>query len=63
MPFRPIRTVLALEADEVARLEDVLMDGDGEEALAYLREVIGRKLRVAQDDSHRPEFEGGISAF
>ena len=60
MAFRAVRTVLALEAEEVMRLQGVLMDEDGEEALSFLRDVIGEKVSCAQDDTHRPEFEGGI---
>ena len=60
MAFRAVRTVLALEAGEVMRLQGVLMDEAGEEALSFLRDVIGEKVSCAQDDTHRPEFEGGI---
>ena len=60
MAFRAVRTVLALEAGEVMRLQGVLMDEDGEDALSFLRDVIGEKVSCAQDDTHRPEFEGGI---
>ena len=60
MTFKATRTVVSLDAEDIVRLQEVLMDEDGEGALAFLREVIGEKVRCAQDDSHRPEFEGGI---
>ncbi len=60
MAFKATRTVIALEAEEMVRLQEILMDQDPKEAVAFLRDVIGEKVRCAQDDSHRPEFEGGI---
>ena len=60
MAFKAVRTVVALEAEEVMRLQGVLMDEDAGEALVFLRDVVGEKVSCAQDDTHRPEFEGGI---
>ena len=61
MPLKPVRTVIALEPEDVLRLEEILIDADREQSLAYLREVIAPKLRRMQDQSHKPEFEGGIT--
>jgi len=41
-------------------MQQVLMDEDQQEALTFLRDVIGEKIRCAQEESHRPEFEGGV---
>lgn len=60
MAFKATRTVVSLDPQDLVRLQEVLMDEDREAALAFLREVIGEKVRCAQDDSHRPEFEGGV---
>jgi len=60
MSFKAARTVIALEPTELVQLQQILMDDDQPAALAFLREVIGEKIKCAQDDSHRPEFEGGI---
>lgn len=60
MALRAVKTVVTLEPGEVMRLQEVLMDEDREGALVYLREVIEQKIACAQDDTHRPEFEGGI---
>jgi hypothetical protein len=60
MAFRAARTVVALEAEEVMRLQQVLMDEDAGDALTFLRDVVAEKVNCAQDDTHRPEFEGGI---
>ena len=59
MAFRPVNTVITLEGDHLVQLQEVLMDEDREGALAFLRDVIGEKVRCAQAESHRPEFEGG----
>jgi len=60
MAFQATRTVVTLEAQDLVRLQEILIDEDANEAVAFLRDVIGEKVRCAQDDSHRPEFEGGI---
>jgi hypothetical protein len=60
MAFRATRTVVSLEPTEMLQLQEILMDDDKEQALAFLRDVIGEKIRCAQDESHKPEFEGGI---
>jgi hypothetical protein len=60
MAFKATRTVVSLDPEDLLRLQEVLMDEDGEGALGFLREVIGEKVRCAQEDTHRPEFEGGI---
>jgi len=62
MAFKARRTVISLDPPDIMQLQEVLMDEDGSAALAFLNEVIGDKLRCAQDDSHRPDFEGGIRA-
>jgi len=61
VPFRPTRTVIALEPDDLIHLQEILMDADQAQSLAFLREVVARKVRQMQDQSHRPEFEGGIT--
>jgi len=60
MTFKAVKTVVTLEAQEMVRLQEVLMDEDAKGALTFLQDVIGEKILCAQDDSHRPEFEGGI---
>jgi hypothetical protein len=60
MSFRATRTVVSLEPREVLQLQEILMDEDKEQALAFLQGVIGEKIRCAQDQSHKPEFEGGV---
>jgi hypothetical protein len=60
MAFKATRTVVSLDPEDLVRLQEVLMDEDKEAGLAFLREVIGEKVRCAQDQSHKPEFEGGI---
>ncbi|NIM04829.1 MAG: hypothetical protein GTO55_02660 [Armatimonadetes bacterium] len=59
MAFKAIKTVVTLGADDLVRLQEILMDEDKEEAVAFLRDVIGEKVRCAQVETHRPEFEGG----
>ena len=60
MAFRATRTVVSLEPKEMLQLQEILMDDDKEQALSFLRDVIGEKVRCAQEESHKPEFEGGI---
>jgi hypothetical protein len=59
MAFRPVKTVVSLEGDDVLQLQEILMDEDREAALTFLREVVGEKVRCAQAETHRTEFEGG----
>jgi hypothetical protein len=59
MAFKAVKTVVALEPQELLALQQILMDEDREEALAFLRDVIGGKLTCAQAETHRPAFEGG----
>ncbi len=59
MALRPVNTVITLAGDDIVQLQEVLIDEDPDGALAFLRDVIGEKLRCAQTESHRPEFEGG----
>lgn len=60
MAFKARTTVVTLEAERVMALQQILMDEDETGALEFLRDVIGEKIQCAQDDSHRPEFEGGV---
>ena len=60
MAFKATKTAISLEAEDLIRLQGILMDDDKEEALAFLRDVVGEKIGCAQDDTHRPDFEGGI---
>ncbi len=60
MSFKAVRTVVALEPADIVRLQEILMDADDKDALAFLQDVIGERVHCAQDDAHRPEFEGGI---
>jgi len=60
MAFRAQKTVVTLEPDSIIRLQEILMDDDQQGALEFLREVIGEKIQCAQDETHKPEFEGGV---
>ena len=51
---------MALDPRELVMLQEILVDEDRAEALNFLQTVIAEKIRCAQDDSHRPEFEGGV---
>ncbi len=59
MALKPVRTVITLEGEDLLQLQEVLVDEDQGSALAFLRDVIGEKVRCAQAETHRPEFEGG----
>ncbi len=59
MTIKATRTVITLTEGDLVRLEEVLVDGDSQAALAYLRDVIAEKITCAQAESHRPTFEGG----
>ena len=59
MSFKATKTVITLEAADLVRLQEILMDEDQPGAAEFLRDVIGEKVRCAQAESHRPEFEGG----
>ncbi len=58
MAFKAVKTVITLGAEDLLRLQEVLMDADGLEALSFLNDVVGEKVRCAQTESHRPAFEG-----
>ena len=60
MTFKAVRTVLTLDPRDLVTLQEILVDEDRAEALNFLQSVIAEKIQCAQDDSHRPEFEGGI---
>jgi len=60
MAIKAKTTVVTLQAEDLIEMQQILMDEDQQEALTFLRDVIGEKIRCAQDESHRPEFEGGI---
>ena len=57
--LKATRTVITLTGDDLVRLQELLMDEDAKGALAFLKDVIGEKVRCAQAESHRPQFEGG----
>jgi len=59
MAFKAMKTVVTLEGADLVRLQEILIDADKEEALVFLRDVVGEKIRCAQAETHRPEFEGG----
>lgn len=59
MTFKPTKTVVTLGPRDVLRLQEILMDGDEKEAFAFVQDVIGEKVRCAQVESHKTEFEGG----
>ncbi len=58
MTFKTAKTVVTLEPADLVRLQEILMDGDEKDALAFVQDVIGEKIRCAQTESHKPEFEG-----
>jgi len=60
MPFGTEKVVISLDPNDLAHLQKILMDGDEDAALAFLREVISPRVLIGQDDSHRPPFEGGL---
>ena len=60
MAFKAVRTVLTLDPRDMLTLQEILVDEDQAEALNFIQNVIAEKIRCAQDDSHRPEFEGGV---
>jgi hypothetical protein len=59
MAFKATRTVVTLEPRDVLRLQEILMDEDAKEAFAFVQDVIGEKIRCAQVESHKTQFEGG----
>ena len=59
MVFKAAKTVVTFEAEDLMRLQEILIDEDKGESLAFLRDVVGEKIRCAQAETHRPEFEGG----
>ena len=58
MSFKTTKTVITLGGDDLVRLQELLIDADGAEALRFLEDVVAEKVRCAQTDSHRPSFEG-----
>jgi len=58
MAFKATKTVITLGGRDLVRLQELLMDGDSEGALSFLKEVVAEKVRCAQVESHRPAFEG-----
>jgi hypothetical protein len=58
MALKASKTVISLGGKDLLRLQEILMDGDGEEALSFLNDVVAEKVRCAQTESHRPAFEG-----
>ena len=59
MAFKATRTVITLTGEDLVRLQQVLMDDDATGALGFLSDVVAEKVRCAQTESHRPQFEGG----
>lgn len=58
MAFKATKTVITLGGRDLVRLQELLMDGDSEGALSFLKNVVAEKVRCAQVESHRPAFEG-----
>ena len=58
MALKATKTVITLGGRDLVRLQELLMDGDSEGALSFLKEVVAEKVRCAQVESHRPAFEG-----
>ena len=52
------KAVITLEAEDVQRLKEVVMDEDRDAALAFVIEVIDQKVQCAQAETHKPAFEG-----
>ena len=59
MSLKAVRTVVTLEAAELVRLQEILIDEDEKEAFAFLQDVVGERVRCAQVESHKTQFEGG----
>ena len=59
MSIKLTKTTVSFEPKELQQLSEILMDGDAQEALRYLEEVVAEKIRCYQYESHRPSFEGG----
>jgi hypothetical protein len=57
--LKAVKTVVTLDPEDLVALQEILTDEDRDEALTFLRDVIGSKLTCAQAESHRPAFEGG----
>jgi len=53
------RTVVVLEAEDIGRLKQIIVDEDQGEALSFLIYVIDQKVQCAQAETHKPTFEGG----
>ena len=52
------KTVIALESDEVQQLKEIIIDEDKERALAFLVEVIDRKVQFAWSNVYQHEELG-----
>ena len=50
MTFKTEKTVVTLEPADLVRLQEILMDGDEKDALAFAQDVIGEKIRCAQTE-------------
>jgi hypothetical protein len=59
MALRAQKTVITLNAEDLVRLQELVMDDDPSGAMAFVEEVVVAKVTCAQAESHRPEFEGG----
>jgi hypothetical protein len=59
MSLKAVRTVVTLEAAELVRLQEILIDEDEKEAFAFLQDVVGERVRCVQVESHKTQFEGG----
>ncbi len=58
MSIKFTKTTVTFHPNELQQLAEILMDGDQQEALRYLEEVVAGKIRCYQYESHRPAFEG-----
>ncbi len=59
MALKAVKTVITLDAEDIVRLQELMIDQDPEAAMAFVDEVVVGKVTCAQAESHRPEFEGG----
>lgn len=58
MPIKAQRTVITLAPEDLLRLAGILLDGDRDQALQFLQQVVASKVECAQTESHRTAFEG-----
>jgi hypothetical protein len=59
MAIQAKKTVITLDGADLIQLQELLIDESPEGAVAFLRDVIGEKVRCAQAETHRTQFEGG----